>query len=348
METIETLQPQEYPTHSFMQHLEHKWANEAADERVVTHEFFYDDASEVDETAEDFEAWSFLFDTNTPNSRQHVEPVEDILARHPVPERRTERLKSTARKLGNLVLGAKDWISDHRPELHVSPRAQRGLGRLAAGTVAVILVAGAAHNFFDRHAPVASTKLVSPIAGQNVLKPLQLPELSNSNTAAAPIESSPPLNAINLNAIYQQVTADNNARLEAQRAKEQADAAEKAPSVAKAITVKNQDQSRLATNLSQDCEQYRPLVEQYPWPTEAAMLTMKKESGCNPNAVSDTDDYGLFQLNGRPVFDPDRNIRIAYELYKDGRVGSKNFSAWYAVCTEGDNPQSKFDGINCQ
>lgn len=96
------------------------------------------------------------------------------------------------------------------------------------------------------------------------------------------------------------------------------------------------------------CEQYRPLVEQYDWSADAAMRVMKEESGCDPNAVSPTDDHGLMQLHKRPIYDPAENIAVAYELYEDGRVGENNWSAWYAVCTPGNNPQPKFPGINCQ
>lgn len=93
------------------------------------------------------------------------------------------------------------------------------------------------------------------------------------------------------------------------------------------------------------CEQYRPLVSQYSWPVEAAMLVMLKESGCRANAVSPTNDHGLFQLNGQRVYDPAENIRIAYGKYVGGRVGVNNWSAWYAVCTP--NLVPKYPGIHC-
>jgi hypothetical protein len=86
------------------------------------------------------------------------------------------------------------------------------------------------------------------------------------------------------------------------------------------------------------CENYRPLIEQYDWPVEGAMRTMKAESECDPNAVSPTDDHGLFQLHGRPVYDPAENIAIAYGMYVNARRGSNNFSAWYAVCTPDQRP----------
>lgn len=95
------------------------------------------------------------------------------------------------------------------------------------------------------------------------------------------------------------------------------------------------------------CESYRPLVQKYfGSATPAAMLTMSKESGCNPNAVSPTNDHGLFQLNGQPVYDPEANIRIAYAKYVSPRRGTNpNWSAWYAVCTPDLVP--KYAGIWC-
>lgn len=95
------------------------------------------------------------------------------------------------------------------------------------------------------------------------------------------------------------------------------------------------------------CESYRPLVQKYfGSATPAAMIVMQKESGCNPNAVSPTNDHGLFQLNGQPVYDPEANIRIAYGKYVSPRRGTNpNWSAWYAVCTPDLIP--KYSGIWC-
>lgn len=95
------------------------------------------------------------------------------------------------------------------------------------------------------------------------------------------------------------------------------------------------------------CGYFRPLVEKYfGESTNAAMLTMQKESGCNPNAVGPTDDHGLFQLHSQPIYDPETNIAVAYQKYVHARRGSHNFSAWYAVCTPDLVP--KYSGIWCQ
>lgn len=96
-----------------------------------------------------------------------------------------------------------------------------------------------------------------------------------------------------------------------------------------------------------NCESFRPLVQKYFGnATDAAMIVMQKESSCNPTAVSETNDYGLFQLNGMQIFDPEANIAAAVQKYLSPRRGSTpNFSAWYAVCTP--NLVPKYAGIWC-
>lgn len=96
-----------------------------------------------------------------------------------------------------------------------------------------------------------------------------------------------------------------------------------------------------------NCESFRPLVQKYFGDaTNAAMIVMTKESSCNPTAVSETNDYGLFQLNGMQIFDPEANIAAAVQKYLSPRRGSTpNFSAWYAVCTPNQVP--KYAGIWC-
>jgi len=102
-----------------------------------------------------------------------------------------------------------------------------------------------------------------------------------------------------------------------------------------------------ASGVSGNCESYRPLVEKYfGAATPSAMITMSKESGCNPNAVSATNDHGLFQLNQMPIYEPEANIRAAYAKFVSPRRGSTpNWSAWYAVCSP--NLVPKYSGIWC-
>lgn len=99
--------------------------------------------------------------------------------------------------------------------------------------------------------------------------------------------------------------------------------------------------------VSGNCESFRPLVQKYFGnATEAAMIVMQKESSCNPTAVSETNDFGLFQLNGMQIFEPEANIAAASLKYTSPRRGSTpNFSAWYAVCTPNQVP--KYAGIWC-
>lgn len=103
-------------------------------------------------------------------------------------------------------------------------------------------------------------------------------------------------------------------------------------------------------NQSGSCGRFRSLLAQYDWNVDIAMKVMKHESGCDPNATSPTNDHGLFQLNGVPIYDPAENIDYAYHnKYVNSRVGSpKNWSSWYAVCTPGSNPQPKYPGVHCQ
>ncbi len=74
------------------------------------------------------------------------------------------------------------------------------------------------------------------------------------------------------------------------------------------------------------CEAFRPLVAQYSWNVETAMSVMRAESGCNPLAVSPTQDHGLFQLHNRPVYDPAQNVAIAYSMWQ-----SRGWQPW-SVC----------------
>jgi len=101
------------------------------------------------------------------------------------------------------------------------------------------------------------------------------------------------------------------------------------------------------TYVAGNCESYRPLVQKYFGDaTNAAMIVMTHESGCDPNAVSSTNDFGLFQLNGMQIFDPEANVAAAVQKYLSPRRGSTpNFSAWYAVCTPNQVP--KYAGIWC-
>lgn len=76
------------------------------------------------------------------------------------------------------------------------------------------------------------------------------------------------------------------------------------------------------------CESYRGLVAQYSWNVNIALAIMRAESGCNPNAVSPTNDHGLMQLHGQAVYDPAANIAIAYAKY-----AARGWQPWTAYNT---------------
>lgn len=82
------------------------------------------------------------------------------------------------------------------------------------------------------------------------------------------------------------------------------------------------------------CEQYRPLVSQYPWNVDVALAVMKAESNCRPEAThlnsNGSVDHGLFQLNNINVHDPAQNIAIAYNQ----KYALFGWRPW-VVCTKG-------------
>jgi hypothetical protein len=104
-----------------------------------------------------------------------------------------------------------------------------------------------------------------------------------------------------------------------------------------------------------DCEQYRPIVEKYFGKlTDEALFVAKNESGCiadrvgNPNSDG-TRDYCLFQINKEKLTAQslDVCVRRAYEKYTAGRIGEKNWSAFYAVCDVNAQPKYPKTIKNC-
>jgi hypothetical protein len=94
----------------------------------------------------------------------------------------------------------------------------------------------------------------------------------------------------------------------------------------------------MVAGVSGNCESYRGIVARY-FPSHQinnALLTMSKESGCRPNAVSPTNDHGLMQINivhsqkvgGNiaALYNPETNIRIASQIF-----AGRGWTAWYAV-----------------
>lgn len=78
---------------------------------------------------------------------------------------------------------------------------------------------------------------------------------------------------------------------------------------------------------SEAIERWRPLVSQYDWNVDEALLVISRESGGNEMAVSSTEDYGLFQLHQNPIFDPAENIKAAYYEY----YLKRGWRPWYSV-----------------
>ena len=90
------------------------------------------------------------------------------------------------------------------------------------------------------------------------------------------------------------------------------------------------------TSVKSSCAKYKSLIAKYPWNVDVAMKVMSAESGCNSNAVSYTNDHGLFQINnglalyGSKIYDPAFNVSVAYwAKYKPS-----NWNPW-TVCTRG-------------
>ena len=95
---------------------------------------------------------------------------------------------------------------------------------------------------------------------------------------------------------------------------------------------------RSSQRVAGGCEQYRPLISQYPWNVETALAICYAESGGRANAVNAGDrhatclgSYGLFQIDcswyyKANLFDPATNIRLAY-----GKYVARQWAPW-AVC----------------
>jgi hypothetical protein len=122
------------------------------------------------------------------------------------------------------------------------------------------------------------------------------------------------------------------------------------PHPARASTVKKTPAVSHLKSQKGGCEQYREAVQKYFGEvTDTALFIASKESGCRMDAVSSTADYCIFQINREPLTakNIDLCVRRAWEKYAGGRVGNNNWSAWYSVCTPGNNPQPKYQNIKC-
>lgn len=85
------------------------------------------------------------------------------------------------------------------------------------------------------------------------------------------------------------------------------------------------------------CEEFRELVEKYPWNSKVMLAIARAESGCNPRSdnsglnADGTYDYGLFQINSvhghsRDILaNPAKNTEIAFKIWQ-----SQGYRAWAA------------------
>ena len=78
--------------------------------------------------------------------------------------------------------------------------------------------------------------------------------------------------------------------------------------------------AQIVTSSANLCASYASIFAQYNWNTDIAMAICSAESKGSPTAVSQTDDYGLMQINhgleiyGSAIYDPAFNIKIAYTV----------------------------------
>lgn len=156
---------------------------------------------------------------------------------------------------------------------------------------------------------------------ENVQKIQEVVEMQLPKTGPTKDEIASAQIAQRVAEIAKQVEQENIKKQEEQKKLEEAALATKAATKKVAVQA-----------VSHSVEQWRSIVAKYPWPVEEAMLTMTRESGGNPRAVSATDDHGLFQIHGGltnygpAIYDPETNVQIAYKMY-----AARGWRPWYAV-----------------
>lgn len=84
------------------------------------------------------------------------------------------------------------------------------------------------------------------------------------------------------------------------------------------------------------CESFRAVTAKY-FPAnqvDNALFVFSKESGCtHPTPVNATNDSGLCQLHSEYIVDLNAHVKRCSEKFYNARIGSNNWSAWYAVCS---------------
>lgn len=187
-----------------------------------------------------------------------------------------------------------------------------------------------------RNKLIATLAIVPMIAttGMGLAQPTQVPEtnIKNVEKIQEVVEMKIPSEGPTKDEIAKQQIAQRTAEiaklleqenLRKQEEQNQIEAAKAAEAAKRVVTA----------GVSYNVEQWRPIIAKYPWPVDQAMLTMSRESGGNPRAISKTDDHGLFQIHGgyakygEKIYDPEFNISLAYNNYYKGR----GWTPWYAV-----------------
>lgn len=116
------------------------------------------------------------------------------------------------------------------------------------------------------------------------------------------------------------------------------EAATKQSSSARTVEVRVQPSPKIASSqVAGRCEEFREIVEKYPWNSKVMLAIMRAESGCNPRSDNTglnrdgSNDKGLFQINSIHGFsdaerlDPIQNIKIAFRIWQ-----SQGYRAWSA------------------
>ena len=117
------------------------------------------------------------------------------------------------------------------------------------------------------------------------------------------------------------------------------EAATKQPSSARTVEVRVQPSPKkiASSQVAGRCEEFRELVEKYPWNSKVMLAIARAESNCNPRSdnsglnANGTYDYGLFQINSvhghsRSILaNPAKNIEIAFKIWQ-----SQGYRAWSA------------------
>ena len=114
--------------------------------------------------------------------------------------------------------------------------------------------------------------------------------------------------------------------------------ATKQPSSAQTVEVRVQSSPKTASSqVAGRCEEFREIVEKYPWNSKVMLAIARAESNCNPRSdntglnTNGTYDYGLFQINSvhgysrNILANPAKNTEIAFKIWQ-----LQGYQAWSA------------------